>query len=89
MKKLKSFSRKDAKRRAIISQLVGGDRVSPKKKDRFRKVKVPEDVKYLKSLRAPTRVTPQGAVARKIADKVRGKMAGGMMKPIKLQGVLQ
>ena len=80
----KVFPEKDAKRRAIISQLVGGDRVSPKKKDRFEEGQSARRREILKKvLRAPTRVTPQGAVARKIADKVRGKMAGGMMKPMK------
>ena len=83
----KVFPEKDAKRRAIVSQLVGGDRVSPMKKERFRAGQKARRRDMLKELgKKIAKTTPMGLgikageVAKKIKEKMSKKMGGGMMQ---------
>ena len=86
----KVFPEKDAKRRANISQLVGGDRVSPMKKERFTAGQSARRRGLLKKLgKQVAKTTPlglgikAGEAARKIKEKISKKMGGGMMnKPM-------
>ena len=86
----KVFPEKDAKRRANISQLVGGDRVSPMKKERFTAGQSARRRGLLKKLgKQVAKTTPLGLgikvgeAARKIKEKISKKMGGGMMnKPM-------
>ena len=83
--KIKSvFPEKGATSRARISQLVGGDRVSPKKKDRFESGQKARRKKMFKEFgKKVIGATPIGLgmqVAKKIANKVSKKMGGGMMQ---------
>ena len=83
----KVFPEKDAKRRANISQLVGGDRVSPMKKERFTAGQSARRRGLLKKLgKQVAKTTPLGLgikvgeAARKIKEKISKKMGGGMMQ---------
>ena len=81
----KVFPEKDAKRRAIISQLVGGDRVSPMKGDRFEAGQSARRKKMFKEFgKKVVRAALPGAgavlAAKKVKEKVSGKMGGGMMQ---------
>ena len=83
----KVFPEKNAKRRAIISQLVGGDRVSPMKKDRFEAGQSARRKQMLKDFgKKMAKTTPMGLgikvaeTAKKIKEKMSKKMGGGMMK---------
>jgi len=83
----KVFPNKDAKRRANISQLVGGDRVSPMKKERFTAGQRARRRDLLKNLgKQAAKATPLGLgikvgeVTRKIKEKISKKMGGGMMQ---------
>ena len=82
----KVFPEKDAKRRAIISQLVGGDRVSPMKKERFTAGQSARRRGLLKKLsKQAAKATPLGLgikvgeVAKKIKEKVKSRSEGGPM----------
>ena len=79
------FPEKDAKRRARISQLVGGDRVSPMKGDRFQAGQTARRKKMFKEFgKKVVRAALPGAgaalAAKKVKEKVSGKMGGGMMQ---------
>jgi len=83
----KVFPEKNAKRRAIISQLVGGDRVSPMKRDRFEAGQSARRKQRLKDIgKKIAKTTPMGLgikvaeTAKKIKEKMSKKMGGGMMK---------
>ena len=83
----KVFPQTDAKRRANISQLVGGDKVSPMKKERFTAGQRARRRDMLKNIgKKIAKTTPMGLgikageVAKKIKEKMSKKMGGGMMK---------
>jgi len=82
----KVFPEKDAKRRANISQLVGGDRVSPMKKERFTAGQSARRRGLLKKIsKQAAKATPLGLgikvgeVAKKIKEKVKSRSEGGPM----------
>jgi len=80
----KVFPEKDAKRRANISQLVGGDRVSPMKKERFTAGQSARRRGLLKKIsKQAAKATPLGLgikvgeVAKKIKEKIKSRAEGG------------
>jgi len=79
------FPEKGATSRARISQLVGGDRVSPMKGDRFEAGQKSRRKKMLKEFgKKVVRAALPGAgavlAAKKAKGKISGKMGGGMMQ---------
>jgi len=80
----KVFPEKDPKRRANISQLVGGDRVSPMKKERFTAGQSARRRGILKKIgREVAKATPLGLgikvaeVTKKLKDKIKKRSEGG------------
>jgi hypothetical protein len=79
----KVFPEKDAKSRANISQLVGGDRVSPMKKERFTAGQSARRKEIIKNLIGAAKATPLGLgikvaeAAKKIKEKVKSRAEGG------------
>jgi hypothetical protein len=78
------FPKKDAKRRAIISQLVGGDRVSPMKKERFTAGQRARRRDMLKKIgQGAIKTTPLGLgmkvaeTAKKLKEKITSRVSGG------------
>jgi len=80
----KVFPKKDAKQRANISQLVGGDRVSPMKKERFTAGQSARRRDILKKIgKGAIKTTPLGLglkvaeTAKKLKEKITSRVSGG------------